>query len=262
MLARDQRTPFSEWWWTVDKLLLAAILALVLGGVILSLAASPPVATRIGLDPFHFFNRHVMFLLPSFIVLIGVSFCPRKYPPRRAPGVRGLDRADRGDACVRRRGQGIAALDHAARRQHPGLRIRKARFRRDRGMAVCGIDQAPGNAGDLDGDGAAVAAGVAAGDGAGFRPDHADPDGVGRAVLHRGHADDLGGGSGGRRRRRIVRRLFAGAACRRSHQALHEPRLGRHVPGRYGDGSVLERRLVRAWARRRHRQAQPAGQPY
>src|SRR6188472_4134206 len=74
MLARDQRTPFSEWWWTVDRLLLAAILALILGGVILSLAASPPVATRIGLDPFHFFNRHVLFLLPSFIVMIGVSF--------------------------------------------------------------------------------------------------------------------------------------------------------------------------------------------
>src|SRR6478736_2686337 len=74
MLARDQRTPFSEWWWTVDKLLLAAILALMLGGVILSLAASPPVATRIGLDPFHFFSRHVMFLLPSFMVLIAVSF--------------------------------------------------------------------------------------------------------------------------------------------------------------------------------------------
>ena len=58
MLHRDQRTPFSDWWWTVDKLLLLAISALILGGVILSLAASPPVATRIGLDPFHFFNRH------------------------------------------------------------------------------------------------------------------------------------------------------------------------------------------------------------
>ncbi len=74
MLARDQRTPFSDWWWTVDKLLLLAIAALMLAGVILSLAASPPVATRIGLDPFHFFNRHVMFLVPSLIVLIGVSF--------------------------------------------------------------------------------------------------------------------------------------------------------------------------------------------
>src|SRR5258705_1640 len=78
MLARDQRTPFSDWWWTVDKLLLGAIMALMLGGVILSLAASPPVATRIGLDPFHFFGRHVLFLLPSFIVLIGGSFLSPK----------------------------------------------------------------------------------------------------------------------------------------------------------------------------------------
>src|SRR4030081_1163526 len=84
MLARDQRTPFSEWWWTVDKLLLAAIIALVLGGVILSLAASPPVATRIGLDPFHFFNRHVLFLLPSFMVLVGRSFMSPKHIRRTA----------------------------------------------------------------------------------------------------------------------------------------------------------------------------------
>ena len=63
----------------------------MLGGVILSLAASPPVATRIGLDPFHFFDRHVLFLLPSFMVLIGVSFLsPQADPPPRAAGVRGL----------------------------------------------------------------------------------------------------------------------------------------------------------------------------
>src|SRR3954470_20980384 len=74
MLSREQRNPLSEWWWTVDRLLLGAIFALVLGGIILSLAASPPVATRIGLDSFHFFNRHVLFLLPSFIVMVGVSF--------------------------------------------------------------------------------------------------------------------------------------------------------------------------------------------
>ena len=74
MISREERTPLSEWWWTVDRLLLAAIVALMLGGVILSLASSPPVATRIGLDPFHFFNRHVLLLLPSVLVLIGVSF--------------------------------------------------------------------------------------------------------------------------------------------------------------------------------------------
>src|SRR6201993_2392312 len=74
MLSRDERNPLSEWWWTVDRPLLGAIIALMLSGIILSLAASPPVATRIGLDPFHFFNHHVMFLLPSLTVLLGVSF--------------------------------------------------------------------------------------------------------------------------------------------------------------------------------------------
>src|SRR5213083_271729 len=84
MISREQRTPLSEWWWTVDRPLLAAITALIVGGVILSLAASPPVATRIGLDPFHFFGRHVLFLLPSLMVLIGVSFLSPKQIRRLA----------------------------------------------------------------------------------------------------------------------------------------------------------------------------------
>ena len=74
MISREQRTPLSEWWWTVDRLLLAAVMTLMLGGVILSLAASPPVAARLHLDPFHFFNRHVIFLVPSIVVMIAVSF--------------------------------------------------------------------------------------------------------------------------------------------------------------------------------------------
>ena len=40
MVSRAQRTPFGEWWWTVDRLTLAAIGALMLAGVVLSLAAS------------------------------------------------------------------------------------------------------------------------------------------------------------------------------------------------------------------------------
>ncbi|MGO9358123.1 MAG: putative lipid II flippase FtsW [Xanthobacteraceae bacterium] len=74
MISRERSTPLSQWWWTVDRLLLAALITLMLAGIILSLAASPPVAERIGLDPFHFFNRHVLFLLPSFMVMIAVSF--------------------------------------------------------------------------------------------------------------------------------------------------------------------------------------------
>ncbi|MGB9269787.1 MAG: cell division protein FtsW, partial [Pseudolabrys sp.] len=38
MISRAQHTPFGEWWWTVDRLTLAAIGALMLAGVVLSLA--------------------------------------------------------------------------------------------------------------------------------------------------------------------------------------------------------------------------------
>ena len=74
MHSRAHRTLFGEWWWTVDRLTLAAIGALMLAGVVLSLAASPPVAGRLGLDPFYFVNRHILFLLPSIVVMLGVSF--------------------------------------------------------------------------------------------------------------------------------------------------------------------------------------------
>jgi cell division protein FtsW len=84
MISREQRTPFSEWWWTVDRLLLGAFMTLMLAGVILSLAASPPVAARIGLDPFHFFNRHVLFLVPSMVVMVAVSFLSPRQVRRSA----------------------------------------------------------------------------------------------------------------------------------------------------------------------------------
>ena len=74
MASRAQPTPLSEWWRTIDRLTLAALGALMLGGIILCLAASPPVAARIGLDPFHFVNRQVLFLVPAAAVLIATSF--------------------------------------------------------------------------------------------------------------------------------------------------------------------------------------------
>ena len=74
MVSRAQRTPFGEWWWTVDKLTLAAVGALMLAGVVLSLAASPPVAARLGLDPFYFVNRHIDDLIPATAVMLSISF--------------------------------------------------------------------------------------------------------------------------------------------------------------------------------------------
>jgi cell division protein FtsW len=74
MVSRAHRTPFGEWWWTIDRLTLAAIGALMLAGVVLSLAASPPVAGRLGLDPFYFVNRHILYLFPAIAILLAVSF--------------------------------------------------------------------------------------------------------------------------------------------------------------------------------------------
>ena len=74
MVSRAQKGRFSDWWWTVDKLLLVAFLLLLAGGVVLSLSASPPVAKRLNIDNFHFVKRHIMFLAPALIVLIGTSF--------------------------------------------------------------------------------------------------------------------------------------------------------------------------------------------
>jgi cell division protein FtsW len=73
MRSRATRTPFGEWWWTVDRVLLGALAALMLAGIVLSLAASPPVATRLGLDPFHFVHRQILLMLPALAVLLGTS---------------------------------------------------------------------------------------------------------------------------------------------------------------------------------------------
>src|ERR1700692_2327367 len=74
MASRAQPTPLSEWWRAVYRLTPAALGALMLGGIVLCLAASPPVAARLGLDPFHFVNRQVLFLIPAAAVLIKTSF--------------------------------------------------------------------------------------------------------------------------------------------------------------------------------------------
>jgi len=73
MHSRVERTPFADWWRTTDRLTLAAVVILMLGGIVLSLAASPPVAARLNLDAFHFVNRHVLFLVPAILVLLATS---------------------------------------------------------------------------------------------------------------------------------------------------------------------------------------------
>ncbi|WAJ26529.1 putative lipid II flippase FtsW [Antarcticirhabdus aurantiaca] len=73
MAGRTKRGIVADWWWGVDRWFLAAFLTLLVGGLVLSFAASPPVADRIGVEPFHFVKRHAMFLVPSILVMLGAS---------------------------------------------------------------------------------------------------------------------------------------------------------------------------------------------
>lgn len=73
MASRAKKGLISDWWWSVDRPFLAAFLILMIGGMVLSFAASPPVAERIGLEPFHFVKRHALFLLPSIAAMLATS---------------------------------------------------------------------------------------------------------------------------------------------------------------------------------------------
>jgi Bacterial cell division membrane protein len=79
MVSRAQRGLLADWWFTVDKLLLAAALSLIFIGIILSLAASPPVAERIGIaDTYHFVKNQAVYCVPAILILVGVSFMDPK----------------------------------------------------------------------------------------------------------------------------------------------------------------------------------------
>ena len=44
LIGRTDRGLLASWWFTVDRLLLTAVLLLMSAGVLISMAASPPVA--------------------------------------------------------------------------------------------------------------------------------------------------------------------------------------------------------------------------
>ena len=72
-IARTDNSTLGRWWWSVDKWTLVALLALAAMGVVLAMAASPPVAERIGLDPLHFVQRQAVYLPMAVVIMLGVS---------------------------------------------------------------------------------------------------------------------------------------------------------------------------------------------
>lgn len=84
MLSRAERSYFTDWWWTVDKWFIGALSALMVLGVVLTLAGSPAVAERLGLPAFHFVNRQLLYLAPAIVLLVATSFLPPRLVRRAA----------------------------------------------------------------------------------------------------------------------------------------------------------------------------------
>jgi cell division protein FtsW len=84
MTSRAEPGLFSNWLWTVDRMLIGAIGLLMLCGIIFGLAASPAVAERLGLSTFHFVHRQAIYLVPAVCVMLVVSFLSPRYIRRLA----------------------------------------------------------------------------------------------------------------------------------------------------------------------------------
>ncbi|MEM7679729.1 MAG: putative peptidoglycan glycosyltransferase FtsW [Pseudomonadota bacterium] len=78
MFSRTDRSFLGEWWWTVDRPMLSAFLVLIVFGIVLVTTASAPVAEHLGLWHYHFLLRHLMFLVPSLMLLFGMSFLDKR----------------------------------------------------------------------------------------------------------------------------------------------------------------------------------------
>ncbi len=64
---------FSRWWRTIDKWSISAVLILSGIGILLGLAASVPLATRNGLDPYYYVQRQAFFGILALVTMVVCS---------------------------------------------------------------------------------------------------------------------------------------------------------------------------------------------
>jgi cell division protein FtsW len=70
---RIESSVVGDWWHSVDRWTLGALLALFALGLVLSLAASPPLADKNGLWTYHYVVRHVVFMMTALATIATIS---------------------------------------------------------------------------------------------------------------------------------------------------------------------------------------------
>ena len=84
MFARIDQSPVARWWWTVDRWSLGALMLLLGFGAVMSMAASPAVAERLGYAPLHFAERHLVSVPIALAIMFGASLLSPKSVRRTA----------------------------------------------------------------------------------------------------------------------------------------------------------------------------------
>ena len=71
--ARDGDPVLPRWWRTIDKWSMSCILILFSIGILLGLAASPPLAEKNGFQPFHYVERQAIFGFAALVAMFVTS---------------------------------------------------------------------------------------------------------------------------------------------------------------------------------------------
>ncbi len=76
IISRSDSGAVARWWFTVDRLGMSIVFALMAIGVLVSMAASPSVADRLDLDTLHFVRSQLFYISIAAPLMIVVSIFP------------------------------------------------------------------------------------------------------------------------------------------------------------------------------------------
>ena len=75
-LRRTDNSLLGQWWWTIDRRMLGAVLFLIAVGIVMLFAASPGAAEREGLWKYYFLSRQLIVLPVALVAMFGLSLLP------------------------------------------------------------------------------------------------------------------------------------------------------------------------------------------
>jgi cell division protein FtsW len=76
IISRSDSGAVARWWFTVDKLSMTIVFALMAIGVLVSMAASPSVADRLDLDTLHFVRSQLFYISVAVPLMVLISIFP------------------------------------------------------------------------------------------------------------------------------------------------------------------------------------------